>query len=280
MTVASSLAVAATTAFTVALDAAAQDQTILLGDFVFDGWEVPEKITWGGAQRVNVHKMIGGERVIDSMGPDNADISWSGIFLSPDASLRADQLDQMRKNGELLDLVFAGRYYSVVISSFQADQRMLSYVPYNITLAVQRDQSIATFPFVDDAIAAVLGDVIAALSFVDASPLEMIATFATMADIPPMLALPALVIGTTATSGVQSALSSSKNSIGSAAAEATAAIGNMATSSVAAGNLSGATTVVTAVPAMQSALTVSQTAAVAAASGAYIGRASATAGRV
>jgi hypothetical protein len=122
--------------------------------------------------------------------------------------------------------------------------------------------------------------VIAALSFVDASPLEMIATFATMADIPPMLALPALVIGTTATSGVQSALSSSKNSIGSAAAEATAAIGNMATSSVAAGNLSGATTVVTAVPAMQSALTVSQTAAVAAASGAYIGRASATAGRV
>jgi hypothetical protein len=280
MTVASSLAVAATTAFTVALDAAAQDQTILLGDFVFDGWEVPEKITWGGAQRVNVHKMIGGERVIDSMGPDNADISWSGIFLSPDASLRADQLDQMRKNGELLDLVFAGRYYSVVISSFQADQRMLSYVPYNITLAVQRDQSIATFPFVDDAIAAVLGDVIAALSFVDASPLEMIATFATMADIPPMLALPALVIGSTATSGVQSALSSSKNSIGSAAAEATAAIGNMATSSVAAGNLSGATTVVTAVPAMQSALTVSQTAAVAAASGAYIGRASATAGRV
>jgi hypothetical protein len=280
MTVASNLAVAATTAFTVALDAAAQDQTILLGDFVFDGWEVPEKITWGGAQRVNVHKMIGGERVIDSMGPDNADISWSGIFLSPDASLRADQLDQMRKNGELLDLVFAGRYYSVVISSFQADQRMLSYVPYNITLAVQRDQSIATFPFVDDAIAAVLGDVIAALSFVDASPLEMIATFATMADIPPMLALPALVIGSTATSGVQSALSSSQNSIGSAAAEATAAIGNMATSSVAAGNLSGATTVVTAVPAMQSALTVSQTAAVAAASGAYIGRASATAGRV
>jgi hypothetical protein len=126
MTVASSLAVAATTAFTVALDAAAQDQTILLGDFVFDGWEVPEKITWGGAQRVNVHKMIGGERVIDSMGPDNADISWSGIFLSPDASLRADQLDQMRKNGELLDLVFAGRERPFSATSRSRPSRLLT----------------------------------------------------------------------------------------------------------------------------------------------------------
>jgi hypothetical protein len=280
MTVASSLAVAATTAFTVALDAATPDQTIILGDFVFDGWEIPEKISWGGAQRVNVHKMIGGERVIDSMGPDNADISWSGIFLSPDASLRADQLDQMRKDGELLELVFAGRYYSVVISSFTADQRMLSYVPYNITLAVQRDQSIATYPYVDDAIAAVLADTIAALSIVDTPPSQMAATFIAMAGIPPMLALPALVAQTTATAVVSTALTATQTGIGSAAAEASIAIGTMAAASVLVGNLAGATTVVTAVPAMQTALAVTETAAVAAASGALIGRALATTTRV
>lgn len=280
MTVASSLAVAATTAFTVALDAAAPDQTIILGDFVFDGWEIPEKISWGGAQRVNVHKLIGGERVIDSMGPDNADIAWSGIFLSPDASLRADQLDQMRKDGELLELVFAGRYYSVVISSFTADQRMLSYVPYNITLAVQRDQTIATYPYVDDAVAAVLADTIAALSIVDTPPSQLAATFIAMAGIPPMLALPALVAQTATTAAVSTALTATQTGIGSAAAEASIAIGTMAAASVLVGNLAGATTVVTAVPAMQTALAVTETAAVAAASGALIGRALATTTRV
>jgi hypothetical protein len=280
MTVASNLAVAATTAFTVALDATAPDQTIILGDFVFDGWEVPEKVSWGGSQRVNVHKLIGGERIIDSMGPDNADISWSGIFLSADASLRADQLDQMRKDGELLELVFAGRYYSVVISSFQADQRMLSYVPYNITLAVQRDQSIATFPFVDDAIAAVLADTIAALSIVDTPPSQMAATFIAMAGIPPMLALPALVAQTAATAVVSTALTATQADIGSAAVEASIAIGAMAATSVLVGNLAGATTVVTAVPAIQTALAITETAAVAAASGALISRALATTTRV
>jgi hypothetical protein len=280
MTVASNLAVAATTAFTVALDATAPDQTIILGDFVFDGWEVPEKVSWGGSQRVNVHKLIGGERIIDSMGPDNADISWSGIFLSADASLRADQLDQMRKDGELLELVFAGRYYSVVISSFQADQRMLSYVPYNITLSVQRDQSIATFPFVDDAIAAVLADTIAALSIVDTPPSQMAATFIAMAGIPPMLALPALVAQTAATAVVSTALTATQADIGSAAVEASIAIGAMAATSVLVGNLAGATTVVTAVPAIQTALAITETAAVAAASGALISRALATTTRV
>lgn len=122
-------------------DLASNDQTVSIGDFVFDKWEIPEHIEWGGAQRLTVHKLVGGVRVIDVMGEDHSDISWSGIFLSPDASERADQLDKMRIAGEVVELIFAGRYYLVVISNFRADQRKGWHVPYTITCSVMNDQS-------------------------------------------------------------------------------------------------------------------------------------------
>jgi len=36
---------------------------------------------FGGAQMMAIHKLIGGQRVIDTLGPDDENISWTGRFV-------------------------------------------------------------------------------------------------------------------------------------------------------------------------------------------------------
>lgn len=200
MASASFTAVLATAAYTLLLDQSAPDQSVVLGDFVFRDWEIPEKISWGGAQKVNVHKLVGGDRVIDSMGPDHADLTWSAAFLSDDATERAYTIDKMRKDGQVRPFTFGGRFYNVVVSNFSAEQRMLSWIPYTITLTVQRDDSIGGIFYFPDPLAQVMEDAIAVNSLLGAPPTDLLAAAAVMAGVPVELqALPALVIGTAAT---------------------------------------------------------------------------------
>ena len=45
---------------------------VILGPIALQGFEVPESITIGGAQRLAIHRLPGGARVIDALGPDDA----------------------------------------------------------------------------------------------------------------------------------------------------------------------------------------------------------------
>jgi hypothetical protein len=159
-----SLAAAFTAAIGIASDLSTEAMPVSLGPFIFQRFEIPEMISWGGAQKLAVHKLIGGTRITDAMGPDDADITWSGIFLSPDAMSRADTLNEMRKVSGPYELIFGDRYYLVMISDFSAEMRKISYVPYKITLCVLTDLSIAVPTYVSP-LQAVLTDVAIALSF-------------------------------------------------------------------------------------------------------------------
>jgi hypothetical protein len=53
---------------------------LTLGGVPFQDFEVPEQIRFGGAQRLAVHELIGGGRVVDAPGDDAGEISFSGIF--------------------------------------------------------------------------------------------------------------------------------------------------------------------------------------------------------
>ena len=55
--------------------------TVTLGGFAFQDFEVPERIPAGGEQMLAIHKLVGGRRVIDAMGRDDAALEWSGYFL-------------------------------------------------------------------------------------------------------------------------------------------------------------------------------------------------------
>ncbi len=111
------------------------------GDFVFTGAEVPEQIAFGGRQLLNTHKMIGGRRVVQAMGGDDAPLSWSGIFLAKSAPSRARFLDTLRKSGALCTLTWDEFRYQVVIAEFAAPYQKPFRVMYSITFTVVQDMT-------------------------------------------------------------------------------------------------------------------------------------------
>jgi hypothetical protein len=248
----------------------AGEQPVTLGDFVFAGYEVPESIRWGGSQSLAVHKLVGGERIIDAMGPDDADIGWSGIFLSSDASDRADELDQMRLAGVPVSLLFSGRSYDVVVRSFRADQRKSNHVPYNIVCTVLRD--FGPNPPAPTILSQVTDDLNQALGFDVPQALAGVQT-ALQTVTPVLVPLVSLVGGTAASVAVAKGL-------GAATALSTAA-GDLAAGQIAGiteaassvGNVVGAATAANATANMRTAGAATEEAAKAAAMQAYIGRA-------
>lgn len=118
-------------------------QHLLLGPILFQDFELPASIGWGGSHSLAIHRLPGGARVIDAMGRDDADISWSGIFTGPDATFRARALDLMRAEGLLWPLTWESFFYSVVLARFEADYRRPNWIPYRLTCTVLRDEAAA-----------------------------------------------------------------------------------------------------------------------------------------
>lgn len=111
------------------------------GDFAFTGYEVPEKIPFGGEQQLAVHELVGGVRVVDAMGRSDGPLEWSGIFVGSQALLRARTLDAMRTDGLPLGLTWSELAYTVVIKSFRADYERHYQIPYLINCTVVRDRT-------------------------------------------------------------------------------------------------------------------------------------------
>lgn len=269
------------------------DQSVSLGGYVLTGWEIPEQITWGGAQRMNVHKFVGGSRYIDVMGQDNDAVTWSGRFLGPDASFRADEIDQMRKAGEVVELIFAGRYYQAVIASLSLQQQTQFLIPYKISLTILTDESYVTPPDLTP-LQAVSMDITAAddelmpppLLPVDAiylatavlAPLAPIQTAlaATEALLVPMTAITAATAATAALTGSMTAamtLTTTAAALASGQLSTLAAASAAATLGTAAAGLAGATNVASAISNMQIAVASTYAMATTVTSAAYLGRA-------
>lgn len=113
--------------------------SLTLGDFTFARFEVPEHINFGGEQRLNVHELVGGVRVIDALGQSPAPIQWSGVFVGNSAVDRAFYLDGLRKSGKQLILAWDKLLFNVVIRSFTPDYRFISRISYSIVCEVVSD---------------------------------------------------------------------------------------------------------------------------------------------
>lgn len=116
---------------------------LTLGDFTFSNLEVPANIKVGGAQSLAVHRLVGGARVIDAMGRDDAPISWSGLLLGATAVARAQWLDGYRIAGQSLDLAWGEFKYLVVVREFEADYERYYQIPYRITCEVVTQLQVA-----------------------------------------------------------------------------------------------------------------------------------------
>jgi hypothetical protein len=153
------------------------DVTLLLGPVVFQDFEVPSGVNFGGRQRLVMHRLPGGSRVIDALGRDDAQISFSGIFSGSDATLRARSLDQLRVAGIALPLTWDVLFYTVLISEFQASYRSSWWIPYRIVCTVLRDEASELIQFAASLATTALADIGTASGYamdvgVDLSPLQ------------------------------------------------------------------------------------------------------------
>jgi hypothetical protein len=112
---------------------------LMLGGIEFQAFELPESIPQGGAQAMAIHKLIGGRRIVDAMGPDDAPIEWSGILIGETAQQRALRLDLLRRTGRRVELGFGMRMYEVVVRNFQAVLERPMLLRYTIVCEIVRD---------------------------------------------------------------------------------------------------------------------------------------------
>lgn len=115
------------------------DTTINLGAFQFANFEIPERISWGGSQRIAIHELVGGQRVLDAMGRSDRALTWSGLFRGPNATDRARFLDTMRAQGANQKLTFGQLAYMVKVREFEPEYERFYQIPYRISLEVIAD---------------------------------------------------------------------------------------------------------------------------------------------
>lgn len=139
---------------------------LTLGPFVFDDFSVPEKLPFGGRQKLTVHKLPGGSRVVDAMGPDDIERNWTGTLWGQDAFSDALTLDAMRRAGEPLPYSNGVEARTVVIVEFLPLVRKFTCVEYSISLLTVDDSSagVSGFGGLDDILGADLSFAMGLLS--------------------------------------------------------------------------------------------------------------------
>ncbi len=180
---------------------------VLIGPVLLQGFELPDHISWGGGQRLIVHRLPGGARVIDSLGRDDADITWTGVFTGADAGLRARLIDLMRAGGRPWPLTWSSFFYSVIIKSFDVDYRKENWLPYRLTCTVARDEVEAVIETVLSTAEAVLADLASANSI--GAGIDLSSAMAAIAE------TGAATFGTIANLNARSSLTGANNAIDS-----------------------------------------------------------------
>lgn len=127
---------------------------LLLGDILFRDFEIPSRLAGavGGRQMLAKHKLIGGKRITDAMGPDPADPTWEGRFRGPNAEDRARAVDALRAAGQEVLLTFGSFQYSVVVEEFTCEYLQAYEIPYRIKCYITQVDTVDVAPSLDDSI--------------------------------------------------------------------------------------------------------------------------------
>jgi hypothetical protein len=138
---------------------------LTLGTVSFDDFSTPAGMGAGGKQAMVVHKLPGGQRVVDTLGPDEDNISWSGEFYGNDTDGSIATLDAMRIAGQVVPLTFAGQFRSVIIDSFTYQwRREPVWAEYRISCLVYQNPMAGALGAVTSTIdSLVLSDLSAAI---------------------------------------------------------------------------------------------------------------------
>jgi hypothetical protein len=133
---------------------------LTLGGVTFQNYDYspPDEIPFGGEQAMKIHDLPGGARVIDILGPREADISFKGFIFADSAFATAQALDAMRASGQVVALTFGGTFRSVVVKTFQGViHRFPNWVGYSITCTVASNPSLGNLGSVTSSIDSLIG---------------------------------------------------------------------------------------------------------------------------
>jgi hypothetical protein len=194
------------------------DVGLLLGPIAFRDFEVPSGVNFGGRQRLAVHRLPSGLRIVDTLGRDDADICFTGTFTGPDATLRARSVDEMRVAGLALPLTWDVFFYTVLVTDFYADYCNGSWIPYWIRCTVIQDEASILAQAAVSLTSAVIGDASSAADYAYGTGVEL-------SGLQPMLLAPsAMTRGTAPYVAAQAGLVDAASSIADAANAADAAL--------------------------------------------------------
>ncbi|MBR0693682.1 hypothetical protein [Bradyrhizobium lablabi] len=117
--------------------------TLILAGIAFDSYSTPRRMGAGGRQAMVVHKLPGGSRAIDTLGPDEADIVWQGEFFGDDAYQTALVLDGIRAAGQVVTLTWGGQSRLVIVAEFlYLIRREPVWVEYSVVCMVVQNPGL------------------------------------------------------------------------------------------------------------------------------------------
>lgn len=109
---------------------------LVLGPVVFQGFELPERLRFGGRQSLAVHDLVGGGRVVDAMGANEEPITWSGFMAGAEAAERLRVLERLRRSGAVLPLSWEGWLFTAVIERLRVSAEQPNWIGYEIRACV------------------------------------------------------------------------------------------------------------------------------------------------
>jgi hypothetical protein len=139
--------------------------TVTLGLVTLESFEIPATIAFGGKQRLAVHELPGGGRVIDVLGGTDTDITFSGIISGSDADTRAQLLDAIRVTGTSMPLSWGEQYFIVIIAEADFDYRKPWWIPYRLRCVVQSNLVYTAASTAISALASITANLASAASF-------------------------------------------------------------------------------------------------------------------
>ena len=115
--------------------------TLKIGSISLRDFETPSTVKFGGTQRIAVHRLANGRRVLDALGREESDITFSGVLSGSDAEARVQALDLLRTTGQRTSLQWSSFHFDVIVRQFSIEFQSPHWIPYQLVCAVL-EQSI------------------------------------------------------------------------------------------------------------------------------------------
>jgi hypothetical protein len=115
---------------------------ISIGTIDLRDFEVPSSVRFGGRHRLALHKLSDGRRTIETLGPDDGEISFHGIASGADADARIRAINRLRLTGEAVWLAWESFRYYVIIKSLIMEYQSPWWIPFRISCVVVDQEGI------------------------------------------------------------------------------------------------------------------------------------------